>query len=269
MNFKGFILTLGCFVASLSAATSYNIHGTVISAKDNKPLQGAIVTLQQINVADTTESDGNFLLENLDSSAIDSSEKKEQEAQGIRSSLGHRFQVSDAGYSQIFSVNGRQISGNRFTKNAYIYYTRNLSVGAKVIAGSNFNLKKESAEIFDTLLVEAAGYLSQKIALSSSTEEVNVTLDTIPAAAILKQGAGSSSQQVAQNAAIVDFSFKIANADSATVTGCPKGIEVKFENGTLYFSGKVTDAVGTYEYTMDKAADVPNIVKKQAGPHNL
>ena len=76
MNFKGFILTLGCFVASLSAATSYNIHGTVISAKDNKPLQGAIVTLQQINVADTTESDGNFLLENLDSSAIDSSEKK-------------------------------------------------------------------------------------------------------------------------------------------------------------------------------------------------
>lgn len=183
MNFKGFVLTLGCFVASLSAATNYNIHGIVSSAKDEKPIQGAVVTLLQHNAADTTDTDGAFLLQSVevaseDSSAIsaDSSAKNDQNVQVIRTSLSREFQSQDAGWNQFFNINGRQISGNRFTKNYNIYFVRNPSKNMGKV------LRKEASSadgIFDTLRVEANGHISKKIALSSNTQELNIKLDTI------------------------------------------------------------------------------------------
>jgi len=318
MDIKKIIFALSCSATYLFAANSINIQGTVLSAKDNTPIEGASVTLLQNNISDITGSDGTFLLQKLEESSANESSSNAGESntgvttdesnagavtnnsnsndvtnsdtnsnsntsansnvgpnanasnaaasasnaasitdtivnvqpgtQGIRTSLNrHNYNINFSN-QRFFSVNGRQTTRGHFTRNTSIYYSRSRNNPA--YAMRSLRKEAESTGFSDTLLVEADGHISKKIALTSSTETVKVTLDTIPVAAIVKQGAGSSSQQVSQNSAIADFSFKIENADSATVKGCPKGVETKFEKGTLYFSGKVTDAVGTYEYTV-------------------
>jgi len=203
MNFKKFIFVLGCTAASLFAATNYDIHGVVYSAKDNKPIPGAMATLLQHHVADTTDTDGTFLLQNLisdntdtnanfiDTVNVDSSAASDSSSLAIRATLNNPYSYKVSFQNpRFFNINGRQISSNRFTRNTNIYYVRNLGAGAKTVAKNSFSLKKESAEvsseIFDTLLVEAVGHISQKIALSSNTQELNVKLDTIPAEASQK-----------------------------------------------------------------------------------
>ena len=74
---------------------------------------------------------------------------------------------------------------------------------------------------------------------------------TPKAAAIIKQGAGSSSQAIALGDSIVPFTFAIQNADGATVENLPAGVSAKWnaQTNSLYFSG--TPAVsGEFTYTI-------------------
>lgn len=75
--------------------------------------------------------------------------------------------------------------------------------------------------------------------------------NTPKAAAILKQGAGSSSQFIVKGDAIVPFTFAIQYADGATVEGLPAGVTAAWNASTssLYFSGTPT-VEGEFTYTI-------------------
>jgi rhamnogalacturonan endolyase len=75
--------------------------------------------------------------------------------------------------------------------------------------------------------------------------------NTPKAAAILKQGAGSSSQVIVKGDAIVPFTFAIQYADGATVEGLPAGVTAAWNASTssLYFSGTPT-VEGEFTYTI-------------------
>ena len=75
--------------------------------------------------------------------------------------------------------------------------------------------------------------------------------NTPKAAAIVKHGAGSSSQTIALGDSIVPFSFAIENADIATVEGLPAGVTANWNatSSELFFSGTPTVA-GEFTYTI-------------------
>ena len=75
--------------------------------------------------------------------------------------------------------------------------------------------------------------------------------NTPKAAAIVKQGAGSSSQVIVKGDAIVPFTFAIQYADGATVEGLPAGVTAAWNASTssLYFSGTPT-VEGEFTYTI-------------------
>ena len=75
--------------------------------------------------------------------------------------------------------------------------------------------------------------------------------NTPKAAAIVKQGAGSSSQFIVKGDAIVPFTFAIQYADGATVEGLPAGVTAAWNASTssLYFSGTPT-VEGEFTYTI-------------------
>lgn len=70
-------------------------------------------------------------------------------------------------------------------------------------------------------------------------------------AAIVKHGAGSSSQSITLGDSIVPFSFVIENADMATVEGLPDGVKANWDatSASLYFGGTPTIA-GEFTYTI-------------------
>lgn len=75
--------------------------------------------------------------------------------------------------------------------------------------------------------------------------------DTPKAAAIVKQGAGSSSQVIVKGDSIVPFTFAIQYADGGTVDGLPAGVTATWNASTasFYFSG--TPLVeGEFTYTI-------------------
>lgn len=69
-------------------------------------------------------------------------------------------------------------------------------------------------------------------------------------AELTKHGAGSSSQTVGKDSAIVEFSFTWANATTVEVEGLPNGITAKVDNNTntVTFSGTANDEIGEYTY---------------------
>lgn len=82
--------------------------------------------------------------------------------------------------------------------------------------------------------------------------DITLVGDQTPkAAAIIKQGAGSSSQAIALGDSIVPFTFAIQNADGATVENLPAGVTAKWnaQTNSLYFSGTPTVS-GEYTYTI-------------------
>ena len=84
------------------------------------------------------------------------------------------------------------------------------------------------------------------------TPDITLVGDHTPKpAAIIKQGAGSSSQAIALGDSIIPFTFAIQNADGATVKNLPAGVTAKWnaQTNSLYFSG--TPAVsGEFTYTI-------------------
>lgn len=84
------------------------------------------------------------------------------------------------------------------------------------------------------------------------TPDITLVGDQTPkAAAIIKQGAGSSSQTIALGDSIVPFTFAIQNADGATVENLPAGVTAKWnaQTNSLYFSGTPTVS-GEFTYTI-------------------
>ena len=84
------------------------------------------------------------------------------------------------------------------------------------------------------------------------TPDITLVGDHTPKpAAIIKQGAGSSSQTIALGDSIVPFTFAIQNADGATVENLPAGVTAKWnaQTNSLYFSGTPTVS-GEYTYTI-------------------
>ena len=84
------------------------------------------------------------------------------------------------------------------------------------------------------------------------TPDITLVGDHTPKpAAIIKQGAGSSSQTIALGDSIIPFTFAIQNADGATVENLPAGVTAKWnaQTNSLYFSGTPTVS-GEFTYTI-------------------
>nr|WP_290943038.1 hypothetical protein [Fibrobacter sp.] len=84
------------------------------------------------------------------------------------------------------------------------------------------------------------------------TPDITLVGDHTPKpAAIIKQGAGSSSQAIALGDSIIPFTFAIQNADGATVENLPAGVTAKWnaQTNSLYFSGSPAVS-GEYTYTI-------------------
>lgn len=84
------------------------------------------------------------------------------------------------------------------------------------------------------------------------TPDITLVGDHTPKpAAIIKQGAGSSSQAIALGDSIIPFTFAIQNADGATVENLPAGVSAKWnaQTNSLYFSGTPTVS-GEFTYTI-------------------
>ena len=84
------------------------------------------------------------------------------------------------------------------------------------------------------------------------TPDITLVGDHTPKpAAIIKQGAGSSSQAIALGDSTVPFTFAIQNADGATVENLPAGVTAKWnaQTNSLYFSGTPTVS-GEFTYTI-------------------
>lgn len=84
--------------------------------------------------------------------------------------------------------------------------------------------------------------------------------ETHDKAALMKRGAGSSSQSIYQDSSIVDFSYAWANAVTVSVTGLPDGITAVVDNETktVKFSGTTTAEPGTYSYTIRTIGGTPD-----------
>ena len=100
---------------------------------------------------------------------------------------------------------------------------------------------------------------SSVVPASSSSEGTVVSGE----ATLTKHGTGSSTQEVAQGAAIVEFYYTIAGATGATVTGLPQGVTGTLKGLDYYISGTVASTVtpGAYKYTITTTGASKNASK--------
>ena len=82
-------------------------------------------------------------------------------------------------------------------------------------------------------------------------------------AGLTKHGTGSSTQEVVQGAAIVEFYYTISGATGATVTGLPDGVSGTLKGSDFYISGTVSAsaAPGAYKYTITTTGASKNASK--------
>ena len=237
------------------AANAIDIKG-LVQDYAKSPVSGASVSLVGDGLKTETDGKGAFALvevaENAGESASDFAENTQL--------VNHRLYATGAydvyAYRAI-DLNGRAVAKNRMTRNANRYLLKPIAYvgdGTTVAyAGENRRILLKETETFsDTLVVEKEGYLTQRIAITSPTLSVEVTLDTIPKAFFTKRGEGGSSQTVAQNSTIVDFNFAFENCDSVIVEGLPAGVTatVIVSKKSVNFTGTVTAKPGEYTYTM-------------------
>lgn len=228
------------------AANSVDINGFVLDYAKS-PVSGASVSLVGEGLKTESNEMGAFALVKADetgdaSSTPDSTEKTQLVGHGLYAAGNF-----DSYTYKMFDLMGRTVSKSRMTRNKNLYL-----LNLVVEGGSREALLKESASFSDTLVVEKEGFLTQKIAIISPTQSVEVTLDTVPKAFFTKRGEGGSSQTVTQNSAIVDFNFAFENCDSVIVEGLPAGVTatVIVSKKSVNFTGTVTAKPGEYTYTM-------------------
>ena len=238
------------------AANSIDIKG-LVQDYAKSPVAGASVSLVGEGLKTETDDKGAFALvkaaENVGEPLLDSTENTQFLNRRLSATRAY-----DAYTYRAFDLNGRAITKNRMTRNANRYLLKPVTGeqgngSAVAYAGENRRvLLKETESFSDTLVVEKEGYLTQRIAVTSASQSVEVTLDTVPKAFFTKRGEGGSSQTVAQNSAIVDFNFAFENCDSVIVEGLPAGVTatVIVSKKSVNFTGTVTAKPGEYTYTM-------------------
>jgi pectate lyase len=103
---------------------------------------------------------------------------------------------------------------------------------------------------------------SSSVAQSSSSAKSSSSV-VAGEASLTKHGTGSSTQEVAQGAAIVEFYYTISGATGATVTGLPEGVSGTLKDSDFYISGTVstTAAPGAYKYTITTTGASTNATK--------
>ncbi len=105
---------------------------------------------------------------------------------------------------------------------------------------------------------------SSSVAPASSSSVVASSSSVIAGEATLtKHGTGSSTQEVAQGAAIVEFYYTIAGATGASVTGLPEGVTGTLKGMDYYISGTVASSVapGAYKFTVTTTGASKNASK--------
>ena len=104
---------------------------------------------------------------------------------------------------------------------------------------------------------------SSETSVSSSSSAKSSSSVIAGEASLTKHGTGSSTQEVAQGAAIVEFYYTISGATGATVTGLPEGVSGILKGSDFYISGTVsaTAATGAYKYTITTTGASTNATK--------
>ena len=168
------------------ASNSIDIKG-LVQDYAKSPVSGASVSLVGEGLKAETDEKGAFALvktvpESSNSSTMaDSTENTQLLARRL-----HAMGAYDANAYRAFDLNGRAVSKNRMTRNANRYLLKPVmgeagNGAAVAYAGENHRILLKEAEAFsDTLVVEKDGYLTQRIALTSPMQSVEVTLDTVP-----------------------------------------------------------------------------------------
>ena len=178
-------LWISAMAAVCSFATNaIDIKG-LVQDYAKSPVFGASISLVGEGLKTETDDKGAFALvkvaENAEGSVPDSAEN----TQLVNRRL-HATGAYDAYAYRAFDLNGRAVSKNRMTRNANRYLLKPVmgeagNGAAVAYAGENHRILLKEAEAFsDTLVVEKDGYLTQRIALTSPTQSVEVTLDTAP-----------------------------------------------------------------------------------------
>ena len=104
---------------------------------------------------------------------------------------------------------------------------------------------------------------SSSVAASSSSVAASSSSVIVGEASLTKHGTGSSNQEVAQGAAIVEFYYTIAGATGVTVTGLPQGVTGTLKGVDYYISGTVASSVapGAYKFTVTTTGASKNASK--------
>ncbi|MGO4773255.1 pectinesterase family protein [Flavobacterium sp. W22_SRS_FK3] len=105
-------------------------------------------------------------------------------------------------------------------------------------------------------------YLNGLVGTITTNQNLNGTAnytDPTSAAALVKHGAGSSSQTVSVHTPIVGFYYSWTNAASATASGLPSGVTatVNATAQTISISGTPTQS-GTFNFTITTTGGAPN-----------
>lgn len=98
----------------------------------------------------------------------------------------------------------------------------------------------------------------------SFTRRIGIKADGVSGPAKLnKRGAGSSSQTLKRDSALVDFCYEWENATSVSVAGLPNGIVATIDNNknSVCFSGFAKDTVGSYRYSISTIGGVTDTVR--------
>lgn len=134
------------------------------------------------------------------------------------------------------------------------------------VISSNSNCKATVSGSELTVTPSQKGVFYLKVTVKDNegdnfTRRLGIMADGVSGPAkLIKHGAGSSSQTIKKDSALVDFCYEWENATSVSIEGLPKGITATIDNdkNSVCFSGFANDAVGEYIYsisTVGGAAD--------------
>lgn len=229
---KRWILFAAILCSGAVAETLVDISGTVRDSAGS-PVGSAQVSLKNFGTGTWTDSLGNFSLKQS-LAAI----RRKSEFLPVEEKPALRLE------------SGKILAGNRDLNGRIAASGGTISKTARAYSAS-WNVLKQTASPSDTLIVEKDGFETWKGAVPLQGS-VDVELQPLPVARILKRGAGSSSQSVEQGGTIVAFSFEFENAETVTVEGLPAGISAVVDSAkkTVSFAGTALGDAGRYTYTI-------------------
>lgn len=128
---------------------------------------------------------------------------------------------------------------------------------------SSSSVQQSSSSQAKSSSSQAKSSSSSVVPVSSSSVAVSSSSVIAGEATLTKHGTGSSNQEVAQGAAIVEFYYTIAGATGASVTGLPQGVTGTLKGMDYYISGTVASTVapGAYKFTVTTTGASKNATK--------